>query len=211
MRPIPPTSSLRTSADKALALRGAAELRLQALRKEIRTLEDKERMLDLVAELFRKLLDLEVTTGVQAVERLLTEGLQAVFDDQDLRVKADVNVSRGKVSVDLLTCQRNPDGSEVEGLSSDAFGGSVTTVQSVLLRITVMLRRKQRLLLLADESLPAFDPNYIVNVGRFLVLLCNKLGLDALLITHNPALVETVDNAYRIVKHNGAATFERLR
>jgi ABC-type dipeptide/oligopeptide/nickel transport system ATPase subunit len=211
MNPIPSAAALRTKADKALALRSAAERRVQSVKTEIKALEDQEAKLDLVSELFRQLIDEEVTTGVQAVERLLSEGLQAVFDDQDLRVKAEVSVNRGKVSVDLLTVQTQQDGTVIEGLSSDAFGGSVTTVQSVLLRITVILRRKQRLMLVADEALPAFDPNYIVNVGKFLVLLCDRLGLDTLLITHNPALVESVNNAYRIVKRNGAATFERLR
>ncbi len=157
------------------------------------------------------MIDQEVTTGVQAVEKLLSQGLQAVFDDQDLKVRAEVGVSRGKVTVDLVTVQTRSDGTTVEGLTGEAFGGSVTTVQSVLLRITVILRRKMRLLLLADEALPAFDSNYIANVGRFLGLLCSKLKLDALMVTHNPALVDSVRNGYRIHNRHGAATFETLR
>ena len=203
-------AELRSQADRAEALRDAAEQRLGETINEIKRLQNTESLLNLVATLFRELLDQEVTTGVQAVEKLLSSGLQAVFNDQDLKVKADVRVLRGKVHVDLITVQRRSDGTTVEGLSADAFGGSVTTVQSVLLRITVILRRKMRLLILLDEALPAFDPNYIVNVGKFLALLCKKLQLDTLMITHNPALVESVENAYRIVNRNGVADFERL-
>lgn len=205
-----PIATLRSKADRAEALRDAAQQRLQETRGEIKRLESRESLLELVATLFRRLLDQEVTTGVQAVEKLLSSGLQAVFSDQDLKVRAEVRVLRGKVHVDLITVQERSGKPSVEGLSADAFGGSVTTVQSVLLRITVILRRKLRLLLLLDEALPAFDPNYIVNVGKFLSLLCQKLQLDALMITHNPALVESVENAYRIVRRNGAAEFERL-
>jgi len=35
--------------------------------------------------------------------------------------------------------------------------------------------------------------------------------LDILLVTHNPALVEAADKAYRIVKKNGSAKFEVTR
>ena len=211
MRSLPSTAGLRSLADQARALSVAAKRRANLLKSEVSDLEDEQAQLDLVAELFRQLLDAEVTTGVQAVEKLLSEGLQAVFTDQDIKVRADVGTSRGKVSVDLVTLQKQEDGSITEGVSTDSFGGSVTTVQSVLLRITVILRRNLRLMVVGDEALPAFDENYIKNVGRFLTMLCKKLQLDALFVTHNIPWVESVENSYRIVKRNGGAVFERYR
>jgi hypothetical protein len=184
---------------------------LKATKEDIVRLEAEGQLLDLVTELFRHLIDQEVTLGVQAVEKLETEGLQTVFDDQDLRVRADVEVQRGKVSVDLVTVQKDADGSEVEGLSNDAFGGAVSTVQSVLLRLIILVRRGLRPLLLLDESLPAFDSNYVINMGRFLSVLCARLGVDILLVTHNPALVEAADRAYRIGRRGGVVRFERVR
>ena len=211
MQATPDISALRSRADRAVGRRDGVQSRLKQVNADIKRLENEEELLDLVAGLFRTLIDQEVTVGVQAVERLLTEGLQAVFDDQDLKVEAKVEVQRGKVSVDLVTKQVQPDGTVIEGVSSDAFGGAVTTVESILLRIIVVMRRGLRLLLLLDEALPAFDSNYAANMGRFLNTLAEKLGLDLLLVTHNPALVDAAGRAYRIVKKDGEAKFRRLR
>lgn len=206
-----PLTQLRSRLDRAIGQRDSLKARLSTVTVDITQLEAAEETLGLVAEMFRQMIDQEVTLGVQAVERLQTEGLQAVFNDQDLSVKAQVETSRGKVVVDLITKQRYPDGMEVEGTSSDSFGGSVATVQSVLLRLIIILRRGLYPFMGLDESLPAFDDNYIANMGQFLSTLCSRLGLDILLVTHNPELVGAADRAYRIVKKDGAAKFELLR
>ena len=178
---------------------------------EIVTLEAETVLLDQVMTLLQQLIDREVTSGVEAVEALQTEGLRAVFDDQDLRVRSTVDIQRGKVAVELITVEKHADGHEVEGLGGDAFGGAVLTVESVLLRIIILMRRGLRPLLLLDESLPAFDPNYVVNMGRFLSALCKRVGMDALLVTHNQALVEAADNAYRLVPRRGSVKLENAR
>lgn len=203
--------ALRSRLDRVLGVRDGVATRLQSTETEIARLEKEEQLLDMVSNLFRTLIDTEVTEGVKAVEQLLTEGLQAVFDDQDLSVRSEVSIKKGKVSVDFITVQRHPDGSVTEGLSREAFGGAVTTVQSVLLRIMVVLRRGMRPLLLLDESLPAFDPNYVHNMGRFIQLLCKRLQVDLLLVTHNPALVEASNVGYEIQKRGGAAQFRKTR
>jgi len=204
-------TQLRSRLDRAIGQRDSLQNRLENIIIDIDNLVKDEKTLGLVAELFRQMIDQEVTLGIQAVERLQTEGLQAVFDDQDLSVKAQVETSRGKVSVDLITNQIYPSGMEVEGSSSDSFGGSVATVQSVLLRIIIILRRGLYPFIGLDESLPAFDDNYVANMGQFLSVLCSRLGMDILLVTHNPELVGTADRAYRIIKKDGAAKFELLR
>ena len=201
----------RSSLDVLRGGRDAATVRLSRASAEVSRLEGEEEVADLAGGVLRTLIDDEVTLSVKAVEGLLTDGLRAVFDDQDLSVRADVDVQRGKVSVDLVTVQRQADGTVTEGLSREAFGGAVTTVQSVLLRTIVIVRRGMRPVLFLDESLPAFDANYVGNMGAFLRSLCGKLGMDILLVSHNPAMVEAADRAYRIVKADGRATFRRLR
>lgn len=209
MNPVAITS-LRSRLEQAKGWRDGVRVQLERARQEVLRLESEEELADLAAALIRTLIDTEVTEGVKAVEDLLSEGLKVVFDDQDLSVRADVDVQRGKVSVDLITVQRQPDGTVTEGMSKDAFGGAVTTVQSVLLRIIVTLRRGLRPILFMDETLPAFDSNYVHNMGTFLKVLCQRLDMDVLLVSHNPAMVEAADNAYRIQKVDGAATFKKL-
>jgi len=202
---------VRTQVNILRGRREAAHARVLQLNTEVSRLEGEEQISDIAGGVLRALIDDEVSISVKAVEDLLTDGLRAVFDDQDLSVKANVEVQRGKVSVDLVTIQRQSDGSVTTGLSRDAFGGAVTTVQSVLLRTIVIVRRGMRPIMFLDESLPAFDANYVGNMGAFLRALCAKLGMDILLVSHNPAMVEAADRAYRISKIDGRATFKRVR
>lgn len=209
LTPLPTLDTVKTKLDKVVALRDDLDGRIEDLLTEIQRLEGVVLILDQTNELFRQLIDKEIIDGVKAVESLLSEGLTAVFDDQDLSVSSEVSVSRGKVSVDLITSHKKEDGLEIKGNTADNFGGAIATVQSVLMRVIVMLRRGLRPILLLDESLPAFDENYVVNMGKFLSLICKRLGIDILLVTHNPALVECSDHAYRISKVNGKAVFNK--
>jgi hypothetical protein len=177
----------------------------------ISDLEVDLEVLDRVSDLFRTLIDREVLDNVQSTERLLTEGLNAVFEDMDLSVHAEVDVQRGKVSVDLITRQTHSDGTQTEGGVLDAYGGALAAVESVLLRVTIITRRGLRPLVLLDESLAAVSEHYVPRVGRFLSVLCARMGFDILSVTHNPALVEASDRAYRISLREGAAKFTPLR
>jgi hypothetical protein len=201
-------TSLRSRLDRVVGRRDEVKSRLDDTKAAISTLENEEHLCQLVAELFRQLIDAEVNAGVQAVETLLTEGLSAVFSDQQISVRSEVGVNRGKVSVDLITTQKQPDGTISEGSTIDAFGGAVTTVQSVLLRLIVVMRRGLRPVLLLDEALPAFDANYVDAMGKFLRLLCERMNVDILLVTHNPALVEASHKAYRIKRTPKGAKFD---
>lgn len=201
-------SSLRRRLDRVVGRRDEVKSRVADTQKAIQSLENEEHLCQLVAELFRQMIDAEVNAGVQAVENLLTEGLSAVFTDQQISVRSEVGVTRGKVSVELITTQKQADGTISEGSTIDAFGGAVTTVQSVLLRLIVVMRRGLRPVLLLDEALPAFDANYVDAMGKFLRLLCERMGVDILLVTHNPALVEASHRAYRIKRTPKGAKFD---
>lgn len=174
-------------------------------------LEADSELLKRVADLFRLLIDREVIDNAKTAQDLLTEGLQTVFDDLDLSVRADVDIKHGKVSVSLITVQKEANGTVTEGAAMDAYGGSVATVQSVFLRIVVLTRRGLRPLLLLDESLGAVAEHYVPRVGLFLSLLCERLNLDILAVSHNPAMIEAANRAYRIQKNGGAAVFKQIR
>jgi len=165
---LPSIGSLRSKADQAIGFRDALQRRNKTNQQEIRDLTNEEALLLLVAELLRTLVDAEVTEGVEAVTKLQTEGLQEIFPDKDVSPEADVTSSRGKVSVDLMTVDRKPDGEVVKGADVDFFGGSISTVESVLLRIIVIMRRGLRPLLVLDETLGAIAKLYVDRMATFL-------------------------------------------
>lgn len=203
--------ALRSDLSRVEGRRDAARSRLQQAEREVARLTGEDQVLDRVADLFRVLIDREVVDNAKTAESLLTEGLKAVFDDMDLSVRSEVEVQRGKVSVDFYTVQTQPNGVKTEAAGTDAYGGSVSVVQSVLLRVVVTMRRGMRPLLLLDESLGAVAEQYVPRVGQFLRLLSERVGMDILAVTHNPVLVEAAHKAYRIRKDNGEATFTEIR
>jgi hypothetical protein len=204
-------ASLRSDFLRAEARRDALRSQLGDIQREIQELEVEDEILDLVGGLFRTLIDAEVTDNVRAVEKLLTDGLEAIFEGMSFKVKADVDVQRGKVSVDLVTSQTQPDGVVTEGSAVDAYGGSVATVESALLRIIIILRRSLRLFVALDEPFGAVEGPYLPKVGRFLTLLCDRVGMDILTVTHSPVLVEEAKNSYDIRKSEGKAVLKRKR
>jgi hypothetical protein len=183
---------------------------LRDARASVSRIEDDSQLLDHVEVILRTLIDGEITEGVRAIESLQTEGVRAVFNDQELTVRADVEVSRGKVNVNLVTTQRKENGDVIEGMALDGFGGAVSTVQGILLRLAIIFRRGLRPVLFLDETLPAFDDRYVHNMASFLKVLCKRMGVDILLVTHNPALVDAGDRAYRIRRDRGFCTFQRI-
>lgn len=211
MQALPDISGLRSQADQARALRKAAQDEYERHKKDVRHLTGEVEVLDLTATLLRKLMDVEVNEAKEIVEQLLTEGLQTVFSDQDLKIRADVEEKRGKVYLSLVTVETHADGKVTEGVASESNGGAVTTVQSVLMRIITTMQRGLRPVLMLDESLPAFDPHYVTEVMRFLSTLCERLGFDIILVTQNTSLPEYANSAYALRKSKGRAVITKNR
>lgn len=206
----PELTDVRAKLHKALGLRDALEQQIDENKARVKELENEEELLELVANLIRRLIDGEVTDGVKAVEKLQSEGLAEIFYDQDLSVRAEVEESRGKVSVTLLTQRRLKDGTVVEGVADQSFGGSVLTMQSILMRATVIFRRDMRPVLFLDETLAAVANKYLDRAAKFLSKLCERLDLDILLISHDEALINAAKNAYVVSDEGGKARFRKL-
>lgn len=206
----PDLTEVRAKANKALGLRDALDQQIAENDRKIQELENEEQLLELVANLIRQLIDIEVTDGVKAVEKLQSEGLAEIFYDQELSVRAEVEESRGRVAVTLLTQRKQEDGSIVEGVVDQSFGGSVLTMQSIMMRITVIFRRDMRPVLFLDETLGAVAERYVDRAGRFLSTLARRLGLDILLISHDEALVNAADHAYYVSYKDDRAHFKEI-
>lgn len=207
---VPDLTDVRALANKALGFRDAVDKQIEDNDQKIKELENEEELLTLVASLIRQLVDAEVTDGVKAVEKLQSEGLAEIFHDQNLAVRAEVGESRNKVSVSLLTTRELKNGAIVEGLADQSFGGSVLTMQSILMRITVIFRRDLRPLLLLDETLVAVANRYVDRAAKFLATLSKRLNLDILLITHDEAIVGAANKAYLVTQVKDKAKFKEI-
>lgn len=197
--------------DRIVGQRQSAQRDVSLIKDQIAALDARITDGEMVVSLFRSLMDAEISDTITQIDKLLTEALAAVFPDQRLSVKSEVQIVRNKVGINMLTQSAYDDGSIVEGQAGDSFGGAVNTVQSLLLRIFVILKRGLRPVLVMDETLPAIEGDYIVQMASFLSILSQRFGFDILLITHNPSLVDSADHAYRIQNKNGYATYKKIK
>ena len=165
---------------------------------ELSVLERRHQLLVKALAALQHLIDQEITMSVSSLEELLTGALRAVFDDQVLTVKATPELSRGKVAIELVTSQEKG-GRVVEGPALDTFGGSISSLQSLLLRVLLIEKRKLRPLLVVDEVFAAFDANYTANLAAFLDALAKKLNFDILGVTHNIPMYEAASQVYKVI------------
>lgn len=181
-----------------VALRDRLTVELTRKQAEVGELTDRVEKLSKVGELFRLLMDLLVDKQVRVVEGVVTEGLRSIFHDLALSFEAEVGAKYNKVSVDFFMRQ----GSKEDPLSHrgkplEAFGGGPSSVASLVLRILTVLRLKLYPVLVLDEALASVSDEYVDQTGRFLASLADKMGIDALLVTHKQAFLEHADTAYR--------------
>jgi hypothetical protein len=159
-------------------------------------LEKEEKILTLVSALYQKMIDSCLTENKDVLRDLMKEAMRSVFVDQDIDVDVELGMDRKKVSMELVTITKNKDGRVVKGNANESFGGSLATIQSLVLRILVTLKRGLRPVIFIDEGLSALEDDYASKTGSFLKILCNRLNIDILIITHSTALFDEGDKRY---------------
>lgn len=192
------------------ALHESSVSRVSSLETEVGLLEVD---LDLANEanvILDRLAEDEVTQGVSAYVCLLEEGLKAIFPEQEVGLQAEVVKLRGKVSVRLKTTFKGEDGIEVEGEGLESFGGAVATIQSLLLRVSLILKRNLRPLLILDETFPSVDAGRSEILVGFLKVLCQRLNMDILCISHDATIAEGADIGYKVTASKTGAKIKRI-
>jgi len=202
--------NIKTRLHTLKALKDTVENKINKLDKEIKDRDIQILNMQSANLLLEKISEEEVEKGINTYIALLDEGLKAIFPEQEVGLKAEIDKVRGKVSVRLKTTFKGADGLEIESESLDAFGGAVATIQSLLLRVALILKRGLRPLLVLDETFAPVDENRIPLLVDFLKVLCNKLDMDILCVSHNSVLTDNADIAYRIKPTANGAVFEKI-
>lgn len=182
-------------ATRTCALRDRLSDDLRLKEQEIVDLYAQAEKLAKVGELYRALMDKLVEQQKTVVEGLVTQGLRAIFLDQDMSFEADVVQRANRVEIDLFF-KRGSGSFAVRDHPLEGFGGGTTSICSVILRILAMRRLGRFPLLVLDETLPAVSAEYVDHTGRFLQKLCASMGIDVLFVTHVPDFLAHADVAY---------------
>ena len=187
---------LQDTAARTRALRDRLTEELSTRRAEVSDLSVRIEQLSKVGELFRTLMDRLVEEQTSVVEDLVTEGLKAIFHDQDLSFEAEVTQRANRVEIDLFF-RRGEGPLAIRDAPLQGFGGGTTSVCSLILRVLALRRMGRYPLLVLDETLPAVSEEYVENTGRFIQQLASSMGLDILFVTHIPGFLAHADLAYQ--------------
>ena len=97
---------------------------------------------------------------------------------------------------------------EADGISAnplEAFGGGVSDVLSLGLRVTSMMlgHRHQPKLLILDESFKHCDEAHVPLIGALLKDFSERLGIQIILVTHQPVFADFADRSFQVKRSVG--------
>lgn len=153
----------------------------------------------------KHLLDIMVKDEVARTAGLITYGLKTIFEDQNLTFTPEITKKNEKIYIELKT---NDNG--IEG-GYKSFGGSVAVIESFLLRVLCLLKKKYAKFMILDETFSAVGVEYIANTGKLISELSKKIGLDVLLVTHQKEFQHSADHVYRVKESKNGLIMEKIK
>lgn len=180
--------------DRIQFLQGVYQDKLSQKKKletEVESLREEKDILNKTEKVIKFLMDKLVQKDLSKMDALITYGLKSVYSDRDIVFKSEIIEHGKKIWIDLQTIS---EGKKVDPQAQS----SVHVIESFLLRLLCILKLNRGRLLLLDETFSAVDTGYIENFSQLVVQLCNKLGMDVFLVTHQVGFIDFANHSYRI-------------
>lgn len=196
---------LQRQADQAEGFYKALKKQETDCLSEVSLLKVEVDILTKTSALLKHLLNLMVNDEISKMSNLITYGLKTIFEDQSLTFVPKIIKKNEKMHIELKT--------ENNGIEGDyeSFGGSVAVIESFLMRILCILKKKMARLLVLDETFAAVGEEYIANTSKLVSELSHKLGIDTLLVTHNKDFINFSDNVYRVKESPNGLQIEKIK
>jgi DNA repair exonuclease SbcCD ATPase subunit len=175
----------------------------KSVAEEITKLKSDIDLLNKASVVIKHLLDIMVKDEINKMAGLVTYGLKAVFEDQELSFKPVISKKNERIYIELKTANKG-----IEG-EFGSYGGSVAVIESFLLRVICMLKMKLARFILLDETFAPIGDEYIQSTSKLVGELAKKIGLDILLVTHQPEFKNYANNVYKVIDSPNGLVMER--
>jgi hypothetical protein len=191
--------------------RGRREAALESISREEQNEKDQHAAAELAehaGEVLQAAIEARRLELRDRVELLVTRGLRAVFGRADLEFFFEQS-TWGKIS-GITPGLRSAFGEKViEADIVDGHGGGIADVISFLLRVVVLSLARPRLapVLILDEPFRHVSLEYLRGCSSLLRELNRSAGIQFVLVTHKPELVDAADVVYRSSIENGATKY----
>lgn len=181
---------------RQVGLRDAAHGLVESLTKSLDLEDNKVACYRKASAVFQGLSDEETKHFHADMKTLVTAGLQAVFEEE-MTFDIDFKVERNVLTTRFLV------GSNVGGTFCkfdilSAKGGGVADVVSFLLQfLMVYYLSDRRKLIIADEPFKNLSRSYKRRFAEFVKMICEKAGMQIIMVTHEEEYVDVADRVYR--------------
>lgn len=143
------------------------------------------------------------------IEATVSEGLRAVFREE-MRLEITTKMVGARSEVVFTLISDTEDGELATSIMESRGGGVAAIVGFLIQAVIVLLTPGLRPVIFLDESFRAVSSEYQTPLGEFISDLCSRTGLQVILITHNPEIVETADRVYSFEQLSGKTKIKKV-
>ena len=192
---------LKSNYNQKLGQFQALKERVVLCQDKIVQLTDKEDT-TLKASLF--LQSLSDQTRLQVLDKIsgiVTDALQTV-KDRNLEFKMNLIVKANQPTLEMGVLDKS-NGQVFDILNS--MGGGVADAVSFVLRVALLTKWQPKLsrIIIADEAFKHVSVKDQEKVAEFIRILCEKLSLQLILISHSETITKSASKIFEIIKENG--------
>lgn len=141
----------------------------------------------------------------EAIEQLVTRGLQTIFEDSlSFHILQDVKARRAEVRFIIRT--ELSGGRIVDTDVMGARGGGLAATVGFLLRLVIMLLKTDTTtdnFMVLDETFAHVSVEYLDGLREFIRKIVDKTGVQIFMVTHQPEFAESADKVYYLSTVDG--------
>jgi DNA repair exonuclease SbcCD ATPase subunit len=175
------------------------QTRLKDLQTELYSSEKARAILQLVAKETQEQLEYKIS-------ELVSLGLSAIFDNP-YELVLEYEIKRGKTEAQLLFKRSE---SVVKPLL--ASGGGAVDVAAFGLRVAIwsLKQPRSRNTIVLDEPFRFLSKQHQEKASQLLSEISKKLGIQIIMVTHNPEFIKAADKVFMVSKQNNVSKVEVL-
>lgn len=142
------------------------------------------------------------------VEKLVTHGVQAVFEREDYEFTFQETPTRVNSGI-VPSLRSNYKGDQIEVPLVGGHGGGVCDVVSFVLRVVMLslVRPRVSSVLILDEVFKNVADAHLRGVASLITELHRSAGVQFVLITHKAELLDAADVIYKVRLEDGESIF----
>lgn len=146
----------------------------------------------------------------ERVDGIVTAGMRAIFEDDTIECRLDFSIKRGQATVEPIMITRNGK-AERNNRIADADSGGMANVAAFLYKIVALrlMTPRRRQILFADEPFRNLSRGRLQAAGVFVREIAKRLGIQVVMVTHQPEHIECGDAVYTFKNEQGQTVVEK--